>query len=115
MIKLYLNENVPVGIGQGLLLRGYDVITTYDAGNSGYTDRQQMDFATKESRAIFTFNICDFSNIHLEYINRGKRHKGIILSKHIQIGFIIKAISKLLISKTEKDIENNILWLSDFL
>ena len=115
MIKLYLNENIPVVVAHGLLLRGYDVITTHEVGNSGATDKQQLDFAIKSDRTIFTFNISDFSKLHLEYISIGKTHKGIILSNQMSVGTIIKAISKLLISKNAKDVENVVVWLSKFL
>lgn len=70
MIKLYFNENVPEGVAEGLILRGYDVITTRDAGNSGISDREQLNFAWRENRVLFTFNIGDFSKLHLEYITK---------------------------------------------
>lgn len=70
MLKLYLNENVPESVSKGLILRGYDVLTTKEAGNSGNSDIKQLEFAIKENRTLVTFNIKDFSKIHIEYLDR---------------------------------------------
>lgn len=115
MIKLYLNENVPETIARELVLRGYGVVSTHSAGNSGLSDKEQLNFAIREGRILFTFNVKDFAKIHLEYATKGLNHKGIILSKQMPVGMVIKALIKIILSKTEKEIENNLIWLSEFL
>ncbi len=115
MIKLYLDENVPEAIAVALRLRGYDIKTVKDAGRKGISDIDQLKYSTSEDRAIFTFNTADFYKIHTEFIKEGINHRGIILSKQLSIGTIVKALSKLLSSINRKNLQNNIIWLSDWI
>jgi predicted nuclease of predicted toxin-antitoxin system len=115
MIKLYLDENVPEAIAVALRLRGHDIKTVKDAGRKGISDIDQLKYATSEDRAIFTFNIADFYKIHTEFMKEGNNHRGIILSKQLSIGIIVKALSKLLSSMSHKLLLNNIIWLSDWI
>lgn len=115
MLKLYLNENVPEAISKGLILRGYDALTTRKAGNSGISDLNQLKFATKENRSLVSFNVKDFSKIHLEYMEKDLKHKGIILSKQLPVGVIMKGLIKIMLLKTQEEVENNIVWVSNFL
>jgi predicted nuclease of predicted toxin-antitoxin system len=115
MIKLYLDENIPQTIAIGLRLRGYTVITTKEAHNSGKTDFEQLNYAIKEKLTFFTFNVSDFAQLHLECLAKGKKHKGIILSKQRPVGLIINSIIKIWLTKKEEEIENNIIWLSDYI
>lgn len=115
MIKLYLDENVPDAIAIALKLRGYDVVTVRETRKKGLSDIDQLNYASSEQRAIFTFNITDFYKIHSEFIKRGFNHNGIILSKQLPIGVIVKALSRLLSDINPEKIRNNIIWLSDWI
>ncbi len=106
MIKLYFDENVPYSIAYGLRLRGFDVLTTYEAGNSGKTDEEQLLFAAKQNRTIFTFNVKDFCQPHVKFLLKGKTHKGIIVSRPYPISIIIKSIAKVSLLYTQKEMEN---------
>jgi len=115
MIKLYLDENVHEAIASSLKLRGYDVITVKESGKKGKSDIEQLKYAASQNRVIFTFDIADFYKIHSELILTGFKHDGIILSKQLPVGTIVKALSKLLSSVREDSIKNNIAWLSDWI
>jgi len=115
MLKLYLDENVPEAVGLALKLRGYDVLTTLEAGNKGNSDRSQLEYASSQKRVIFTFNVKDFVNLHLQLISEGKSHKGIIVSKQVPIKKIIEGLIKLILTNTEETTSNNLLWLSNYL
>ena len=115
MIKLYLDENVPEAIAIALRLRGYDVITVKEVGRKGLSDSDQLKYATSENRTIFTFNVADFHKIHTEFIKKGIDHDGIIFSKQLPIGIIVKALSKLLSNINYDNLRNNIIWLSDWI
>jgi predicted nuclease of predicted toxin-antitoxin system len=45
--------------------RGYDVLTTQEAGKDTASDEEQLAFATAGNQAIVTFNIRDFALLHL--------------------------------------------------
>ena len=54
MIRFHLDENVDHAVAQGLRLRGVDVTTTTDVDLIGATDIEQLSFAFRENRVIFT-------------------------------------------------------------
>lgn len=112
MIRLYLDEDVPEAIAKALRLRGYDVTTVREAGRKALTDIDQLNYASSENRVIFSFNVADFNKIHTDFIKKGLSHSGIILSKQLPIGAIVKALLKLLSDITPEKAKNNIFWLS---
>jgi len=114
MLKLFLDEDVPEAIATALKLRGYDVTTVKEAGRKGMADIDQLKYASSEKRVLLSFNIADFYKIHSEFIRNGLNHSGIILSKQLSIGTIIKALLKLLSAITPEKIRNNVIWLSDW-
>jgi len=114
MLKLYLDEDVPEDIAITLRLRGYDVKTTKEAGNKGISDAEQLKYAASEGRILFSCNIADFYLQHNEFIRKGIEHRGIILSKQRPIGIITKALLKMLAHIKPDNINNNILWLSEW-
>jgi predicted nuclease of predicted toxin-antitoxin system len=77
MIRLYINENFPQKVVELLRDRGYDVLTTKDAGKSGVgiPDEAVLSFAVQENRALITINRKDFIRLHK--IN--PEHTGIIV------------------------------------
>ena len=76
MLRLHLDENVDHAVAQGLRLRGMDVTTTTDANLIGATDDQQLSFAQRENRVIFTQDQ-DFLRHH----QAGSEHAGIVYSR----------------------------------
>lgn len=115
MLKLYLDENIPEAVGLALSLRGYDVLTTVEAGNKGKDDLFQLEFASSQGRLLFTFNVKDFVMLHLEFLKKGKPHKGIIVSKQISTKESIDRLIRLILTSTEEKVSNNLVWLSDYL
>lgn len=109
MIRLYLDEDVPETIAMALRLRGYDVITVKEASKKGFTDLEQIQYAASEKRVLFTHNIADFCKIHSGCVNKGYEHSGIIVSKQLPIGVIVKALLRLLSSVNYGNIRNNII------
>ena len=112
MLKLYLDEDAPEAIAKAFILRGYDVVTIKEAARRGMTDIDQLNYASSENRVIFSFNVADFNKIHSEFINKGLNHSGIILSKQLPIGVIVKAFLRVLPDITPEKARNNIFWLS---
>lgn len=114
MIKLYLDEDVPEVIALSLRLRGYDVVTVKEMERKGLTDIEQLQFASSGERVIFTHNIADFYKIHSDFMKKEIEHSGIILSKQLPIGVIIKALLKLITNLNYEKVRNSVVWLSDW-
>src|SRR5207249_20393 len=63
--------------------RGYDVLTTEEAGQDTASDEEQLAFATAAGRAILTFNIRDFAPLHEQWQAAGRPQAGIIVSQQL--------------------------------
>lgn len=77
MIKLYSNENFPQKVVELLRDKGYDVLTTKDAGKAGVgiPDEEVLAFAIQENRVLITINRKDFIRLH----KNNSIHPGIIV------------------------------------
>jgi len=111
MIKLYLDEDVHKKIASSLRLRGYDVVSAHEVQNQSLPDYQQLQYAISEQRAIFTFNVGDFDELHREHAQRGKEHFGIILSKQISFSKTLRRLTQFLSTHSAEGIKNNLFWL----
>ncbi len=75
MLKFYSNENFPIEMVNLLRGRGYDVLTSYEAGqaNRKIPDDEVLMYATNAGRTVITENRQDFINLHFTTSN----HAGI--------------------------------------
>lgn len=79
-IRFHLDENANLAIASGLRQRGIDVTTTKDAGLIGASDAEQLDYARREGRVIFSQD-ADFltmaattaEHAGIAYARKGKR------------------------------------------
>ena len=53
-VKLYIDHDVKKDIAVALRTSGYDVLTTYEAGNQRLRDEEQLQYAISQSRAFLT-------------------------------------------------------------
>lgn len=113
-IRLYLDEDVPFSFAEALINRGVDVITTQQARNYKKPDIEQIVYATKENRTIFTHNKKDFRLIHNEYLSARREHAGIILSDQLPTGTILKRFMKLWFSLDAENMKNRVEFLSNW-
>src|SRR3989337_1881871 len=111
MIKLYLDEDVHKKGGTALRLKGYDVVSAHEVQKQSLSDKQQLEYAVSEGRAIFTFNAGDFDRLHKKRLYDGQKHFGILLSKQIPVAETVKRLSKFLFSHSAEDIRNNFYWV----
>ncbi|MBE9069886.1 DUF5615 family PIN-like protein [Leptolyngbya cf. ectocarpi LEGE 11479] len=79
MVDLYSNENFPIDMVVLLRNLGYDVLTSYDAGqaNQGIPDEDVLTYAIQNNRVVITLNRQDFINLHRSITS----HNGIIICK----------------------------------
>lgn len=113
-IKVYIDEDVPLSFVVALLNRGVDVVTTQGAGNSGISDKEQLLYAVKEGRVIFTHNKRDFRLLHNEYLQTGEKHSGIVLSDQLPVSILLRRFMNLWFSLKAVDMQNRLEFLSNW-
>ncbi len=109
--KLYLDEDVYQAVAVGLRRRGFDVKSTAEAGRQGATDEEQLQFASSERRAIFTFNRGNFARLHGDWLSEGRRHCGIVVSPQVGVGAVVRCLSRLLADRDAAWLADRLLWL----
>ena len=113
-IRLYVDEDASEhAVIRGLLARGVDILTTAEAERLGTSDPEQLDFAAKQARAIYTFNVGDFARLHRAYMEQGRDHHGIVVipDQRCSLGEKIRRIARLVASVSAADMVNRIEYL----
>lgn len=79
MTRFYANENFLLDLVKELRRLGYDVLTSYEAGqaNQSISDENVLNFAQERERVVITLNREDFITLH----KQGKAHSGIFICK----------------------------------
>ncbi|MBC7263404.1 MAG: DUF5615 family PIN-like protein [Chloroflexi bacterium] len=113
-IRLYLDEDVHKRVATALRLRGFDVISAHEVGRWGLSDEEQLAYATAEGRALFTHNTSDYLQLHLDWLQHGKEHYGIILSDQVPVNVLVRRLLNLLNHVTADEMRNQIRWLQAF-
>ena len=113
-LRLYLDRHVMTRLAEDLGRRGYDCLTTQQAGKDTVRDEDQLAFAAANSRAILTYNIRDFAPLHENWLASGRQHAGIIVSRQLggrQYGILL---SRMLGELKADDMRNNLVHLERF-
>ena len=110
-IRLYIDEDVHESVSPALRRHGYDVLTVHEAGRRGLSDAEQLAFATEQDRTLFSFNTADYIALHLEYLEQGRQHAGIVDSKQIPIGETVRRLLKLIEQVNAEEMANQLRWL----
>lgn len=118
-IKLYLDEDITAAphLAATLRRRGFDVVSTIDAGNRSLDDRSQFAYAIAEGRVLVTFNIQDYIPLAQELYAGGREFPGLIISPHIQghrFDYLLKLVLNLLNQVDEASMWNTIRFLQEF-
>lgn len=110
-IELYLDEDVDVLVAELLARRGYSAITARDVGTLGQEDSEQLAYAVRQGRALFTHNRNDFEKLALTYFERAWPHYGIILAVRRPPHEIVSRLIKLLNEVTADEFQNQVRYL----
>jgi predicted nuclease of predicted toxin-antitoxin system len=109
-IRIYLDENLDVHLTDALLHAGYDATHAFREGHVRIADDEHCRFATAQGRAIVSHNFGDFARIHLDFLQRGEDHCGIILVTVRPLRDLMARLRKHLDS-TPPDVQrNNLFW-----
>ena len=116
-VRLYLDRHIMTRLAVDLRGRGYDVMTTEEAGKDTASDEEQLTFATAAGRSILTFNIRDFAPLHEQWQAAGRSHAGIIVSQQLggrQYGLLLERMLRLLNHFTAEEMIGNFVHLEQF-
>ena len=116
-VRLYCDRHIMARLAIDLRSRGYDVLTTEEAGLDTATDEEQLAFATAKRRTILTFNIRDFATLHTRWMAAGQSHAGIIVSRQLgrrEYGLLMRRMLGLLNHFTAEELTSNIVHLEQF-
>lgn len=79
-LQLYFDQDsLDARVVGALRSAGIDVLTSEQAGQQRASDEQQLTFASRLARAIYTANTADFARLHGEWMRAGRAHAGIIV------------------------------------
>jgi len=79
-LRLYLDEDVDVLLADLMAARGFDCLTTVNAGHLGWSDEAHLDYALQESRILISHNRQDFEQLAVRWWRQQKQHAGIIIA-----------------------------------
>jgi predicted nuclease of predicted toxin-antitoxin system len=116
-VPLYFDRHIMARLADDLRERGFDVMTTEQAGLDTATDEQQLAFATREGRAVLTYNIRDFAPLHRQWLAEGRSQTGIVVSQQLgsrQYGLLLQRMLRLLNHFSAEEMTGNIVHLEQF-
>ncbi len=114
-LRLYIDEDsMSHALVEALRSRGVDVLTPLDAGTMGWSDEEQLQFASEAGCAIFSCNVGDFLVLHTKWQETGRNHDGIILAQQQQfsVGELMRRLLRLMAGKTAESMLNQVEFLS---
>ncbi|QYO66684.1 DUF5615 family PIN-like protein [Leptolyngbya sp. 7M] len=107
---LYTDEDMSALVATLLRSRGLDVTTVPEQASLGKTDREQLELAASLGRCILTHNRVDFERLHLQYIEEGKQHSGIIVVPQKNAYEVARRIGILVSALMADEIMNQLLY-----
>lgn len=110
-IELYLDEDVHVLVADLVRAKGFEAITTRDAGQLSSSDPQQLAYATNHQKTLVTHNRVDFERLAQEYFNQDKKHYGIILAVRHPPQEIARRLLIILNNVTADEMENQVRYI----
>lgn len=118
-IKLYLDEDITAAshLAATLRQRGFNVVSTIEAGNRTLDDRSQFAYAIAQGRVLLTFNVRDFVPLAQGFYAEGREFPGLIVSPHLQghrFDYLLKLVLNLLDKADEASMRNTIRFLQEF-
>ena len=109
--QLYLDEDVSAVVAALLRSRGFQVVTTVEAGNSSIADDAQIAYAASRLLVLLTHNRDDFDQLAQQYFSAGKLHAGIIIAVRRQPHDILRRLLALLNQQTADELSNNVWYI----
>jgi hypothetical protein len=95
-VRLLLDEHFSPEIARQLRHRGHDVVAARERAElHALSDRELLDVATAERRAIVTENVVDFIELHRSAVASGMDHYGLVFTSPRRFPRTRRAIGRL--------------------
>ena len=93
-----------------------DVTSTGEQGLSRCTDEEQLEWAAKQGRSIYSYNASDFCRLHSAALHRGFHHAGIIIGDQqtVSIGEEVRRLLKLGEAKSAEEMRDQLEFLNNW-
>ena len=117
-IRLYMDEDSTArSLVLALQNRGVDVITSLNLNRLGYTDEEQLTWASEQSLVLYSSNIRDFYRLHTDLLTKEQSHAGMILvqQQRYSVGELMRGILRLIAAKSAEEMQNQIEFLSSWI
>lgn len=114
-IRLYLDEDtMDADLVRALRIRGVDVTSALEQRMIRRDDIDHLEFANSQGRALYSFNIGDYQQLHSEYLTLGTHHSGMILAQQRRhsLGEQMRRLLKIVAQVSAEDIKDSIVFLS---
>ncbi len=114
-IRLYLDEDtMDADLVRALRIRGVDVTTALEQGMIRRDDIDHLEFANSQGRALYSFNVGDYQQLHSEYVMREKHHSGIILAQQqrYRLGEQMRRLLKIVAQVSAEEAKDSVMFLS---
>ena len=114
---LYIDEDA---MGKKLVAslrnRGIPLITAREANLVSQPDEKQLEYSTLKSCVLYTFNICDYYQLHTQWLAGGRDHSGMILAQQqpYLIGEQLNRLIRIRSQRTPADMRNKAEFLSNW-
>ena len=109
--KLLLDEQIWKYLAKLLREEGFDVIHVNEVDLDATPDEQIMAYAVEKHRAVVTFNVRDYVPLAIQYVEDGKEHYGVVVSKELSHGELKRRVTKLLQSVAAEELMNSVRYL----
>jgi predicted nuclease of predicted toxin-antitoxin system len=110
-LRLFLDEDVHAALAAALRKRGHDAVLALEAKRLGLSDESQLNFATQENRCLVTFNVGDFVRLHNRWMDEGREHAGVIVSKQLPVGEMLRRLLALLQKENADSMRGQVRFL----
>ncbi|MBC1198283.1 DUF5615 family PIN-like protein [Microcystis aeruginosa BLCCF158] len=105
-----MDEDMSALVATLLRSRGLDVTTVPEQSTLGKTDSEQLEFAASLGRCLVTHNRVDFERLHLQFIEEGREHCGIIVVPQKTAYEVVQRVGILVNTLTVDSINNQLLY-----
>lgn len=116
-IRLYLDEDsMRKSLVFGLRARSVDVFTAAESHMINRQDEDHLTAASAAGRALFTYNISDYCDLHQSWMNLQRTHAGIIVApqQHYSVGEELRRIMRLISRCSAEQMQNRLEFLSSW-
>ena len=110
-IRRYVDEDVDVLVADMIRARGFQALTTQEAGRKKKADGEQLAFAASQQSALVTHNRADFEALAQKYFTEEKPHCGIIVGVRRSPQEIARRLLVILNHVTAEEMMNQVRYI----